>query len=438
MMKIETKFKETEIGEIPEDWDLINLEKASIMLTDGSHFSPKEARDSDSLIATVKDMEEYTINTKTCKHISKNIFDEFSKSNCRPQKGDVLFSKDGTMGLCFVFKQDDPIVILSSIALIRLNNEFDPYFIKYYLSDKKIKDFIIAGFSSGSALPRLTIVNLKQIPVVKPHIKEQSVIGSILSSLDFKIELNQQMNTVLEEIGNTIFKHWFVDFEFPNKEGKPYKSSGGEMVYNDDMDMEIPKYWNVSPLHSFGKIICGKTPPKSSKEFFNGDVPFIKIPDMHDQLFIIHTKDSLTESGRKYQYNKTLPIGSICVSCIATVGLVSITNKESHTNQQINSILPYDKDSRYYLFYTMKSLKRELNDMGSGGTATLNVNTSSFSNIKIICPERELIKKFDETVRPLFTKLLNNSIESESLSQIRDLLLPILMSGKARIPMGKN
>ena len=205
------KFKETEIGSIPEDWGITTLKNVSQLLTDGSHFSPKEEPSGIHFISSVKDMGEYNINTKNCKRISEEDFNELSRSNCKPQKLDILFSKDGTMGLCFVFKQDEPIVILSSIALIRPNEEFDPYFLKYYLSYKKTQDLIVGGFSSGSALPRLTLVNLKKIPIIKLNIIEQRYIAKILFDLDSKIENLQKQNKILEQIAQTVFKSWFHD-----------------------------------------------------------------------------------------------------------------------------------------------------------------------------------------------------------------------------------
>ena len=274
---MKTKFKDTEIGLIPEEWVVTTLEKASQLLTDGSHFSPKEDPSGKYLIATVKDMEDYAINIHSCKRISEKVFFELSRSNCKPEKGDVLFSKDGTMGLCFVFKQNEPIVILSSIALIRPSKDFDSFFLKYYLSSNKIRDFIIAGFSSGSALPRLTIVNLKKIPVIKPDISEQRVIASVLSRMDAKIELNRQMNATLEVIGQSLFKHWFVDFEFPDEEGKPYKSSGGEMVFNEALGKEIPKGWESRRLEELFKFVKGKKPRRVSEQYNDNYLPQILI-----------------------------------------------------------------------------------------------------------------------------------------------------------------
>jgi len=156
---------------------------------------------------------------------------------------------------------------------------------------------------------------------------------------------------------------------------------------------------------------------------------------MHNQLFIIHTEDSLTKEGEKYQENKTIPTKSVCVSCIATVGLVSLTSKNSQTNQQINSIIPKEDFFMEYLYFQLKSMNQIFQDYGSGGSTTLNINTTSFSNIKILLPSEDFLKKFHLNIKSIFDKILINQEETNNSSQIRDSLLPRLMSGKIRVPV---
>ncbi len=342
----------------------------------------------------------------------------------------VTVGRSGNLGKPF-FVEEDYWPHNTTLYVTEFHKS-DPSFVYYFL-----KTLNLAAFNAGSAVPTLNRNHIHTLQVVIPReIREQRNIANTLSKLDKKIKLNCEMNATLEAIGQAVFKRWFVDFEFPNEEGKPYKSSGGEMVESEKG--RIPNVWGVAELNSFGRIICGKTPPKASKEFFGGDVPFIKIPDMHNQLFIINTEDTLTDKGRRYQANKSIPPNSICVSCIATVGLVSITTRESHTNQQINCIVPHEEFFMPYLFYVMKSLKRELEDLGSGGSATLNVNTNTFSSIRLIAPKTDVMKEFCRITAPLLTKIRANPFENRTLSQIRDSLLPRLMSGKIRVPNNKE
>ncbi|HHV6515791.1 TPA: restriction endonuclease subunit S, partial [Haemophilus influenzae] len=306
-----------------------------------------------------------------------------------------------------------------------------------------------------------------------PSLEKQKYISNILSNLDKKIRFNTQINQTLEQISQALFKSWFVDFDpvrakvqalsdglnleqaelatmqaisgktpeeltalsqtQPDRYAELAETAKAFPCEMVDVDgVEVPRGWEMKALSDLGQIICGKTPSKSNKEFYGDAVPFIKIPDMHNQVFITQTTDNLSVVGANYQSKKYIPAKSICVSCIATVGLVSMTSKPSHTNQQINSIIPDDEQSCEFLYLSLKqpSMTKYLKDLASGGTATFNLNTSTFSKIEIITPSKEIIYIFQKKVVSIFEKTLSNSIENKRLTEIRDLLLPRLLSGE--------
>lgn len=273
----------------------------------------------------------------------------------------------------------------------------------YYFANIDIKPYL-----SGSVQPKLNKASLCSIPINLPSdIDEQKRIADVLSALDDKIEVNNKINENLEAQAQAIFKQWFVD--------------------------EANEGWEEKPIGYFGNVVCGKTPAKNNKEYFGGEIPFIKIPDMHGNTFVINTNDTLTRLGKLSQENKTLPPYSICVSCIATVGLVSMNIVEGQTNQQINSIIPCKEEYRYYLYLKLSSMYEYLNSIARGGTATLNLNTTNFMNIKISFPNEDKLIAFHEVVSPIFKEILNKMEESKNLSEIRDSLLPKLMSGEVRV-----
>lgn len=153
---------------------------------------------------------------------------------------------------------------------------------------------------------------------------------------------------------------------------------------------------------------------------------------MHENIFLFETTDSLTEEGKQSQSNKTIPPKSICVSCIATVGLVSMNAKESQTNQQINSIIPQKECYRYFLYLTMKSSYELLHSMASGGTATPNLNTGNFSTIPVHYPGDKFLVAFQREVESYFDKIFINQVQIRTLEKLRDTLLPKLMSGEVK------
>ncbi|EQB4781882.1 restriction endonuclease subunit S [Enterococcus faecalis] len=310
-------------------------------------------------------------------------------------------------------------------ALESRNNHFLYYLLKF-------NKFKYESYSSGTVFSSINKKSLETMIVRIPNEKNQDKIAEILWNLDSKIELNNQIISNLEELASTLFKRWFIEFEFPDENGNPYKSSGGKMV--DSELGEIPEGWEVTNLEEISiDIITGKTPNTKQKENYGEDIPFIKIPDMHNNTYIVQTETYLSKKGSDSQYKKLLPKDSICVSCIATPGLVSITSVASHTNQQINTILPKVEDL-YFLYLDLKRKRNLIRELGSGGSTTLNLNKTQFGKINIInCGKREKMN-FNKICEPLFSKILLLQKSNIYLAKLRDSLLPKLLSGEIELP----
>ncbi|MEW5920528.1 MAG: restriction endonuclease subunit S [Bacillota bacterium] len=261
--------------------------------------------------------------------------------------------------------------------------------------------------SHGAVFDTITRETFDFIDVILPPLPEQKAIAGILSSLDDKIELLHRQNKTLEAMAETIFRKWFEE--------------------------EASEDWEIKKLKDFGKIVCGKTPPTVNKEFFNGNIPFIKIPDMHNKVFVFDTIDTLSDKGAEYQANKFIPPMSICVSCIATVGLVSMNAFKCQTNQQINSLIPQHDKYRYYLFLFLRGYRHELFALGSGGTMTLNINTTLFGEIECYAPDDYTLSRFNNIIKPIFDKIFNNCNQIRTTTKLRDTLLPKLISGEIRV-----
>ena len=314
-----------------------------------------------------------------------------------------------------------PMTTNQACCNLAINDKVADYEFVYY--SLKNDYTTLASLANGGAQQNLNAQIIKDYVLKMPSLADQHRIASILSSLDRKIELNNKINADLEEMAQAIFKNWFVDFE-PFKDGKFVDSELGM----------IPEGWKVGRLGDMGTIVCGKTPSKANSNYYGGDIPFIKIPDMHGNVFVESSEDRLTEQGSLSQIKKLIPPYSLMVSCIATVGLVSINTKPSHTNQQINTIIPHNKSALFYLYQYIKNNEELLKNMGRGGTTTLNVNTKSFSNIRLFIPSDIALLQFHQIVEGLFKKIELNMQESRTLSLLRDTLLPRLMSGELEVP----
>ena len=319
-------------------------------------------------------------------------------------------------------EEDLPLLLAQRVACVRHNELAEQDYLYYNIFSKKFIDYV-NSIHTGSAIPHISQKQIEDYKILLPDLETQRRIASVLSSLDRKIELNNKINADLEEMALAIFKNWFVDFE-PFKDGKFVDSELGM----------IPEGWKVGCLGDMGAVVCGKTPSKSNSNYYGGDIPFIKIPDMHGNAFVENSEDRLTEEGSLSQIKKLIPPYSLMVSCIATVGLVSINTKPSHTNQQINTVIPHNKSSLFYLYQHIKNNEEFLKNMGRGGTTTLNVNTKSFSNIRLLIPSEKTLGQFHGVVGGLFKKIELNMHQSRTLSLLRDTLLPRLMSGEIEVP----
>lgn len=379
-----------------------------IYLKQGNEYSFVEMKDLDA----------------TFKYVTPSAKKEL-KGGAKFENGDTLFARitpcleNGK--ICQVKELENNVGFGSTEFLIfrGKDNISDTDFVYYLMRSDYVRNNAIQMMSGTSGRQRVEKSALEELEIQVPDLTTQKEITQILSSLDNKIELLQQMNQTLENIAQTIFKEWFVDFNFPGFDG--------ELVDG------LPKGWKECILKDFGKIVCGKTPSKAIDEYFGGEYMFIKIPDMHNTVFVTNTNDTLTQEGINSQSNKTLPAFSICISSIATVGLVCLNPKPCQTNQQINAIVPKDSFLKYYLYFLASSMKETFVSTASGGTATLNMNTSQFSNLSAIYPHNDILIEFDEKVSPLMEKILQNQYQIQTLTQTRDTLLPELMSGNLEI-----
>ena len=304
---------------------------------------------------------------------------------------------------------------------------------------------------TGSGQPLLNQTILSSIPVTIPKPAEQRAIAHVLGTLDDKIELNRRMNETLEEMARALFKSWFVDFDpvRAKMEGRWRRGQSLPGLPADLYDLfpdrivpselgEIPEGWEVKALGEFGVVVTGKTPSTKRPEYYGEDVPFLRIPDMHGKMYVLKTETMLSTRGSGSQPQKTLPPGSISVSCIATLGLVVLNHRNTQTNQQINSIIPHDQSVSRYLYWTCSHLSSDIETGGLGGSVFGNMNKSTFRALLAIHPEPTIVRAFDAFVSPIHTAILANEEQAHTLASQRDVLLPRLVSGEVSLTGNDN
>ncbi len=325
----------------------------------------------------------------------------------------------------------DTYINQSLIALYPKENKLDSKFLFYSLTMKyeRLRQISDDHSIRGS----LTTKVLGEEFIQLPPIQEQRAIAKILFDLDAKIELNQKVNNSLESIAHAIFKHWFIDFEFPNEEGKPYKSSGGEMV--DSELGKIPKGWQVSTIGKELTTVLGGTPSTKNKDYWsNGNIPWINSGKINE-FRIISPSAYITAEALRHSATKLMPKGTTVLAITgATLGKVSRVETEMCANQSVVGILGSEKLPTEYTYYWINNNINRLVSNQTGG-AQQHINKGNVDEIEILVPDSHVMEDYVKAIKPIFDKISASSFEEHNLSKIRDTVLPKLLSGKIRIPL---
>ena len=360
------------------------------------------------------------------------------------QAGDVLLTHKGTMGKTAIVPASRfPVTILNpQITLYRTSNNgrLDARYLRYFF-DSAIFQKRLEQISATSTINTLPIREQKKLEVPLPPISVQKAIIGILGALDDRITLLRETNATLEAIAQALFKSWFVDFDPVRAKTEGRAPEGIDeataALFPDSFEASelglVPKGWRVAQVSDLGEVVCGKTPVTSNPDNYGAQVPFITIPDMHGRLAVTSTSRSLSRMGADSQAKKYLPIGSICVSCIATPGLVVQVTTPSQTNQQINSVIPARAWGQSFPLFLLRRIGDAVRIGGSGGSVFHNLSKSGFERLPVLLTDPELAWRFDEVVMPLVRKIIANQFLAASLSTLRDTLLPRLISGQLRI-----
>ncbi len=350
-------------------------------------------------------------------NFQRNYWEKLPKSATRKvTEKTILYSKVRPVQMhngIFTDLDFDNIVVSNAFFTIDVDESIaDPHFIYYYLTDRKQISKMQILAESSTTYPTLSLENIENFEIELPNINAQVHIGNLLSNIDKKINLNNKINDNLVKQAKLVY-----DYLFKNKQRN--------RSYNFD-DQE-----NVLLKDFCENIITGKTPPTANESFFNGDIPFITIEDLSKSMFITKTHRTLSAEGANFQSNKFIPSGSLCVSCIATIGKIGFTTSLSQTNQQINSVIFPDNKYNNYIYFALEELFR--NASFKTGNVFVNLNKTEFSEILILKPSEELLLEFNKTTSILFKKIRSNSFENDTLYSIREKLLPLLMNGQVTI-----
>ena len=361
-------------------------------------------------------------NYESIRFVNSEVYKKWMKDDIK--KGDCLLVSEGaTLGENLYWDLDEKVVIGQRLYCIRTNEEIlnSKYFSAYLNTVEYQKE--IEGRSTGTSVLGIRQTELLKTKVLIMDMEEQKFIGNLYYDINLKIEVNNKINKNLEEMAQAIFKQWFVDFEFPNEEGKPYKSSGGEMV-ESELGM-IPKGWKIFKLGDFIKFIKGKKPKKIEEKFFDGCELYLTIDVLNRNSEIFANKDKIIEVND----DDILMVMDGASSGSLYYGLNGILGSTLAKISVLNTI---DKSFLYYyLKLNESSIKSHLT-----GSAIPHTDKEFINKLCLAIPNDEMIlKKADTILNNIRNHTINLNTECSKIKKVRDTLLPKLMSGEIRVPL---
>ena len=418
-------------------------------------------------------------------------------SNVELKSDDILLNitGDSVARVCLLPKEFLPARVNQHVAIIRVKEtEFDCRFVRYFLIAPSIQDTLLALASAGATRNALTKGMIEAFEVPKPSISEQKRIADILSSLDDKIALNRKLNETLEGIARALFQSWFVDFDpvkaklaavrhgrDPEKAamaaisgklriapGKPRPEKLDEQLPSaEELDVAIaeveelseeqcqklaetaahfpdgfveselgliPEEWEVGKLSDIIQLIGGGTPKKSNNNYWNGDIPWFSVKDapLDSDIFVLDTDQKITTKGLKESSTKLLREGTTIISARGTVGRLALVGVPMAMNQSCYGVIGEKGFTDSFTYFNLRQAVEELKQRTHGAVFD-TITRTTFEVIAQLIPSHNLVKSFEDLILPMLKQIKNNGFESRTLAELRDTLLPKLLSGELSV-----
>ena len=351
------------------------------------------------------------------------------------KEGDIVFARTGNSTGKSYYHEDKNGKLAFAGFLIKYSLDkakVNPKYVKFFTITNEYKNWV-KNLSVGSTRGNINAQTFGDCPISVPERKQQDLLVRTLSLIIEKIELNNRINAELEAMAKTLYDYWFVQFDCPDKNGKPYKTSGGKMVWNEELKREIPEGWEVQKLKEFATTGSGGTPLSTKKEYYeNGDIPWINSGELNS-LYIIQTDNYITKNGLDNSSAKLFPSNTLLIALYgATAGKVSLLKLEAATNQAVCAILLKGQSYLNYLKFALSDLYQYLINL-STGSARDNLSQDLVKDLIFVIPPNNFIKQFNEIVNPSIEKIVSSIQENQKLTELRDWLLPMLMNGQVKV-----
>ena len=417
------------------EWKFLTLKEAELEFIDGDRGVnyPKKSEllpEGDCVFLNTGNVRQNSFDFSNLDFITKEK-DNLLR-NGKLQRDDIVLTTRGTVGNVALYSQEVPfsnIRINSGMVIIRVNKNFwHPYFIYLFFQSHLFKKQI-SRLISGSAQPQLPISILETVNIPQLTLDEQKEIIFNIKSIDQKIQINNQINQELEAMAKTLYDYWFVQFDFPDENGKPYKSSGGKMVYNPELKREIPEGWGVDSLWNIATFYNGLAMQKFRPASETAEsLPVIKIREM----FSGFSKDT-EKASIDIPKEAVVESGDILFSWSATLEVIFWGGEKGALNQHIFKVTS-EKYPKSFIYNELRSYLKVFKTIAELRKTTMgHITQDHLKQAMIIVPPSDLIDEIDNRISLILKQQLDLKQQNQELTQLRDWLLPMLMNGQVRV-----
>ncbi len=429
------------------NWQTIPLGDICEGIYDGPHATPKKI-DHGPIFLGISNLSGGRLDLSDTNHLSEKDFKKWTR-RVTPQPDDIVFSYETRLGEAALIPEGLRCCLGRRMGLLRLDKtKVDPRFILYTYLGPEFQHTIEARTIYGSTVNRIALTELPSFPIKIPPLSEQRAIAHILGTLDDKIELNRRMNATLEAMARAIFKSWFVDFDPVHAKARGEQPIGMDAdtaaLFPDSFEESelgpIPREWRISKIGQEVEAVGGSTPSTSNPSYWeDGDIYWTTPKDLSSlgSPLLLDTERKITEAGLARISSGLLPVGTVLMSSRAPVGYLAIAEIPVAINQGYIAMICNKKLSNHYVLFWCEANMSTIKGL-SGGTTFNEINKRNFRPIDVLVPPDDVIAAFDRMIDPLYQRLVLNLRESRTLAELRDTLLPKLISGELRVPEVDN
>ena len=392
----------------------------------GYAFKSKDFGVGENLVVKIKDIKPPIIDVENGDKVDVSKYSTQKLEKFKVFPDDIVIAMTGaTIGKVGRNKSGRTVFLNQRVAKINPNFKEDLDFIYYCINNTVFLEYVLNNVDSKSAQANISHFGIGNFEINWYDRETRQKIAKVLTCLDDKIFINSQINQELEAMAKTLYDYWFVQFDFPDQNGKPYKSSGGKMVYNPELKREIPEGWGVEKLENIANITMGQSPKGSSYNEAGEGIMFFQGSTDFGWRFPV-ARQYTTEPSRIAEEDDILlsvraPVGTLNIAdtrCCIGRGLAAINSKVGANS---------------YIFNVMQDFKKLFDMINSVGTTFGSITKDDLYSLQLVYPPTELLMEFDQLVKSFDREIKNRSRQNQELNQLRDWLLPMLMNGQVKV-----